>query len=257
MSTPLFPLLPSLQSGFRHLAADWPFISRLIAFPILIGFASFVALDLLQLANGVLWAGVFRVPGDFVKGIFLALYVRYLLFKETPLQAAQSADSQRDLATSTLLYTAISFAFSGLMAGLAMVYGRLDPAQAQTPVAMVSSIAGLTAVIWLFRYQWLPIGAAAGYPVRSFIKFLGTGFALPVRILALWLLGSLPSVLILGFCGEIVRVIGGFNSLPEISGPAGWLFYLINSAVSVVTAAILAAASVHAIKHCMKENTNV
>lgn len=249
-NAPLFPLLPAIADGFRHLKQDWQFLAALSTFPIFVSFAAMLFLDLTPLGESVLWAGVVKVPADFVKGIFLALYVRYLLFKDTPQTLAENTEGQRAVASSAIVFTALSFLFSGALAFLAVTNQEIG----QTPslALMIGSAVSLVAVLWLFRYQFLPVAAAAGFPARPFLAFLGYGFALPIRIFALWVLTSMPTILILGTLAEILRLLGGFESLSGMQGPAAWLLYLVNAALATLTAAVQTAASVYAIKHGMK-----
>lgn len=252
-----FPVLLSLQTGFRFAIAHWPFIARLIAFPILITFFGFLAHDTLPV-EGPFWATIFKVPGDFIKGIFLALYIRFLLFNELPAQATQSPESQSDLALSALLYTAVQFVYGGVMTALLLLYGPEPTAGvAPSPLMAAGSLVGLAAILWLFRYEWLPVGAAAGHPMRSFTAFLGHDWGLSLRIFALWVLASLPAFFALGLVGQIVMEIGDVQTMAQMDGPGKWLFFFANAIFTTLTATVTAGASVFAIRHCMKGGRNV
>lgn len=252
MSAPLFPVFPAVASGFRRLKQDWPFLAPLIAFPVFVGFATLLILDLTPLGGSLFWAGVLKVPADFIKGIFLALYVRFILFGDTPHKLVDNHEGQKAVAASTIIFTALSLVFSGILAALAFSTYGVSAAAPPQPWVMLASGAGLVIVLWLFRYQFLPVAAAAEFPLRPFISFLGSGLALPIRILALWILAALPSVIILGFAGEVLRALGGFAELSDMRGPAAWLFYLINSGLGVATSVVQTAAAIHAIRHGMK-----
>lgn len=255
---PIFPLFPALLAGFRHLAADWRFLSPLIGLPVLAGFGAMTILSLFHLNDQLLWACVIKLPSDFITGVFLALYSRHILFRETPSQMADDPQAQNHLALSTIFYTTIAFIMSGL-AAFSLTYGnQISQMQTQDiptpldPKSMGLALVTLAVMIWVQRFQWLPIAAAAGYPIKSFLQFMGWGFALPIRIFALWIFASIPGFLITGMTDEALRLATGATGITDMEWPAVGLAFLVRALASTLTVIITTAGSIHAIRHCMK-----
>lgn len=212
-------------------------------------------LSVFDLNDELLWACLIKLPADFITGVFLALYTRHILFRESPSKMASDQQAQTHLALSTILYTCITFIMSGF-AAVSLTYGttlsETPEAAAPDPGTMIIAIIMMFVIIWVQRFQWLPIAAAAGYPVKPFLHFMGWGFGLSIRIFGLWLLASLPGFLMMGMTEEALRLATGATSIVDMEWPAVGLAFLVRALATTLTVVITTAGSIHAIRHCMK-----
>lgn len=247
-----FPILKCAIVGMRQLMADRLFLAALISFPIIMGSGVLIASDIFNVEDNALWLGIIKVPDDFVKGITIAVYVRYLLFKQLPSDAIKHDDAQRAIATSTILFTVLGLLFAGIVALLSSVMDmqQLEDGAQPDVISIVGSGFGLIAILWLFRYQWLPVAAAAGMNVKEFTKNLGFGLGLPLRIFGLWFVCSVPAFIVMTLSGGILSTISNAGE-QGLDTPFLWALFVINAVVATLTVLVQAAASVHAIRFCM------
>lgn len=247
-----FPILKCAIVGMRQLMADRFFLAAIISFPIIIGSVVLIASDIFNVEGNALWLGVLKVPDDFVKGITIAVYVRYLLFKQMPSDAIKQDDAQRAIAISTIIFTVLGLLFAGIVALLSSITDMKQLEQGATPdmLSIVGSGIGLVAILWLFRYQWLPVAAAAGMDVKEFTKGLGYGLGLPFRIFGLWFICSIPAFVILTLSANILSSLSNAGD-QGLDAPLLWVLFVINAIVATITVLIQSAASVHAIRFCM------
>lgn len=247
-----FPILKCAIVGIRQLMADRLFLAAIITFPIIVGSAVLIASDIFNVEDNALWLGVLKVPDDFVKGITVAVYVRYLLFKQLPIDAMQKDDAQRAIATSTILFTVLGLLFAGIVALLTGVVDmkELEDGAAPNALSIIGSGFGLVSILWLFRYQWLPIAAAAGMDVKQFTKGLGYGLGLPLRIFGLWFVCSIPAFIIMSLSASVLDAVSNAGE-QGLDTPFLWALFVINAIVATITVLIQSASSVHAIRFCM------
>lgn len=228
------------------------FLSSLLLVPMLVGFGLLVLVDVLGLTKNLLLATVIKVPDDFIRGLLMAMYVRYLLLHETPEQMMKSPAGQISVLHSTLIFTALNFVYGGIMAGVGTMMMGTKDAASLPPASAFLGLAAMGFVVWLFRFQWLPIVAAAGMPVVTFAKEMGGGFVLSLRIFALMFFISIPSFFIMGLATEISANIAQIETMNDMAKPLLWLLLLLSVFLSLLTSLVQTAASVHALKFCMK-----
>ena len=150
------------------------------------------------------------------------------------------------------MFTVLGLLFAGIVALLSGITDmkQLEAGTAPDTISMIGSGVGLVAILWLFRYQWLPIAAAAGMNVKEFTKNLGFGLGLPLRIFGLWMMCSIPAFIVMTIASALLSTMGGGGDQP-LDTALLWVLFFVNSIVATITVLIQGAASVHAIRFCM------
>ncbi len=237
------------RQGFFDVWHNRNLIAGFLPIPFLVGFLTVMAVEYFSLLDNPLLVAALKVPDEFVRGIVLVLFARFLVLNQPPQLIVNNKPALSDVVAGALTYTALNFILSGLMAGITTImYGQTE---ANTdPASMVLSMIGIAVMMWMFRYQWLPIAAGTGADLREFARELGTDFGLSFRIFLLWMLIAMPALFVIALATEFIFALSGAESLKDIDGAALWLILAINVLAGLVTVFWQFAASVRAIRFC-------
>ena len=199
-----------------------------------------------------LLAVLLRIPDDAARGFFLALLVRQVVIREDTIKASLTGLPRIAVLQSTLIFTTLNFVINTIMISIGhMVTLTPDPSSMPDNL-MLLSLAGMITILAFFRFQWVPIAAAAGMPALSFARNMGGGVLLSLRIFLLWLLISIPSVLLMGMTTEAIAMITHTKDMKLLPSLYTDGLLLLSVILSFFTTIVQTTASIHAIKYCTK-----
>ena len=215
-----FDVTDSAMKGYGLIWQERRYLMRLAAFPILIKFVC----SMIVMMNGYdfdfIKQALVMLPSYFADGWVMSHLVRLIYlgqrwpFRPTGVPEKDMAmlrDRAGGIMAGTVFFVVIEFLKTGLTGLLFMtappgaIPGQKVPApagdgggiadvaaQAQaSPYTAVAGVAMIIATIWLVRYLWLYIPAAAGFSGRAYLKKVG-GLMGSIRLLGVWLICSVP-----------------------------------------------------------------
>jgi len=163
--------------------------------------------------------------------------------------------AQHAISRSVILFIILNFTFAGLMAGLSSV---VDPARlaAQSDVPaplLLACTAGLALIVWLFRFQLLPVMVALGVSPPIAVEALyKAGVGLSLRVMLMWMFLSVPAVFLMGLASEVALLVTQTTDLATMPGYATGVLLLFSALVSTTTAVLQSFAGAHALRFCVK-----
>lgn len=221
-----FDIMDAAGYGYYRVWKERTYLLKLIAIPILIKFASMVALAVMSEDSSLLRQGLVLLPSDFAKGWVVAQFLRTLLLNERwPTILNEMPDNTalarlllraRGIIAATLTFVLIS------MAGNLMLYFLLGSLPAETlhqmkqgtvqdlatldqqtagqdvslnPLVYIPSVLGLLASLWLFRLLWLYIPFSVLMPFKDYLSAV-KGFMSSLRMLVLYFSCMAPAMLV-------------------------------------------------------------
>lgn len=252
MNTTSFSVLRTTKQGLLDLWSARAIAMGLIPIPLIIGFLTILGIDYFEVKEPLL-AAVINTPSEFIKGVVLALFARFLIYRETPETVATHKAAIPDITSAALIYATLSLVYAGL---LVLMSQFIDPAKLQNNTfdvqSTIVSMVGTAFILWLFRYQWLPVGAAIGLNMRDFTRQLGFGFGLPFRIFLMWAIIAIVPLCAMMLTTEILHKLSGVAELKDLDGAYLWALYFVNVLVGILMVFWQFAASLCAIRFCMQ-----
>lgn len=220
-----FDVTDSAMKGYGLVWQERRYLMRLAAFPILIKFVCSITVMMNGYDFDFVKQALLMLPSYFADGWVMSHLVRLIyLGQRWPFRPsgvpendiAMLRDRAGGIMAGTVFFAVIEFLKTGFMGLLFMTAppgalpgqnppaGPVKPgtgegasitdvaAQAQSsPYTAVAGIVMIIVTIWLVRYLWLYIPAAAGFSGRAYLKRVG-GLAGSARLLGAWLICSVP-----------------------------------------------------------------
>lgn len=220
-----FDVTDSAMKGYSLIWKERRYLVRLAVFPILIKFVCSMTVMMNGYDFDFVKQALLMLPSYFADGWVMSHLVR-LIYLDQRWPFRPSGVPEKDIAmlrdraggimAGTVFFAVIEFLKTGLTGLLVMTAppgslpesgkpaGPAHPgsadgssmadvaAQAQSsPLMAVAGIVMIIVTIWMVRYLWLYIPAAAGFSGRAYLKRVG-GFMGSVRLLGAWLICSVP-----------------------------------------------------------------
>lgn len=220
-----FDVTDSAMKGYSLVWQERRYLMRLAAFPILIKFVCSMTVMMNGYDFDFIKQALLMLPSYFADGWVMSHLVRLIyLDQRWPFRPmgvpekdiAMLRDRAGGIMAGTVFFAVIEFLKTGLTGLLVMTAppgslpgqgapaGPVQPgadhggsmaevaAQAQaSPYMAVMGIAMIVVTIWMVRYLWLYIPAAAGFSGRAYLKRVG-GLMGSIRLLGVWLICSVP-----------------------------------------------------------------
>lgn len=253
MKTHSFPLLHVARLGFRDLWANRSLAVALMPIPLVVGFVLTLAVDHFKLYEQLFLVAALKVPDEFVKGLVIAMFIRFLAFREPVEHGVRNREVLPHITAAALIYASLNFVMSGILAAVSM-FGQSQGSAPDNPdpVTAIITLIAAAFLLWMFRFQWLAPAAALELPLKSFTASLSRGFGIGIRIFLMWLLLMLPMLVGVALLTELALSVSGAENAAAINGPLLWALALVNVFLSIATAFWQWTASVHAIRFCME-----
>ncbi len=202
-----FDVIEAAGFGYRLAWTERRYLMRLAAFPFLIKFVCHITVIALGWQTDFIRQALISLPAYFAEGWLYAHLVR-LVFLEQRWPFKFSGNQEKDMASlqdraqgvlgGMLFYVLIRFLLAGL---IAIVYaqgygptedmGHTPPSAHMSPTDLIVTTTILLSIIWAFRFLWLHIPAAVGYPIRKFIIKLGS-YKASLAMVGTWLVCFMP-----------------------------------------------------------------
>ncbi len=220
-----FDVTDSAMKGYSLIWKERRYLMRLAAFPILIKFVCSMTVMMNGYDFDFVKQALLMLPSYFADGWVMSHLVRLIyLDQRWPFCAtgvpekdiAMLRDRAGGIMAGTVFFVVIEFLKTGLTGFLVMTAppgslpekgmpaGPVQPdaaggssmadvaAQAQSsPLMAVAGVVMIIVTIWVVRYLWLYIPAAAGFSGRAYLKKVG-GLMGSIRLLGAWLICSVP-----------------------------------------------------------------
>lgn len=220
-----FDVTDSAMKGYSLVWQERRYLMRLAAFPLLIKFVCSMTVMMNGYDFDFIKQALLMLPSYFADGWVMSHLVRLIYldqrwpFRPTGVlekDMAMLRDRAGGIMAGTVFFAVIEFLKTGLTGLLVMTAppgsmpgqdgpaGPVQPgagegssmadvaAQAQgSPYMAVTGIVMIVVTIWLVRYLWLYIPAAAGFSGRAYLKRVG-GLMGSIRLLGVWLICSVP-----------------------------------------------------------------
>lgn len=211
----LVDVIACVDDGVRAVWVERGYLLRLAAIPVLVKFFCFLALFAVGWERDFLRVALVMLPSYFTEGWMLAHLVRFAFygqrwpFQPTGNQAADQAmlaDRAYGITAGALFYVVIKFLLSGFLEILGSARAGM-PADLSVPAAAASpaspgtvllAIGLIFLTLWAFRMVFLYIPAAAGLR-GDFLVRHRQGMRLSLRLLGIWLICFVPTVMVLLF----------------------------------------------------------
>lgn len=248
-----FPIFESIHKGIRQTWDDRAFLLSMMVMPLVVMFASaFIIMNVYD-PGSLLMTAVILLPSEFLKAVFIVLYIRFLMLGEVlrPQEDAEREDKARAITGGVLAVVTVNFLFVGALQGLmvlntAIEQGVANAYAAPTFLLMVALMGGM---VWSMRFLFLYVPIALNQPIKPFFADYA-GFSGSLRIFVL-ILGCMILMIIPTLLTD--TVIGSITSgMDQESTPRA----IINSIglflkvfIELCGAAILTAATAAAISH--------
>lgn len=207
MTAPDFDIPNTAVAAYQRIWAERVYLAKLMLVPLLIKAVC---------ETGVLYAGVehdlirhtlIMLPSYFAEGWLVAQFLRTVLTGERwpyPVDLSSVANEVAIVRrVRGLLACIISFVLT--MMGIALlgsVLQSLTPEGSATsaatstdPIAHILPLIAIIASIVLFRFLWLPIPLVVNTRIQDYVQ-ITQGFLTPMRLFALWLMVSIPAVVV-------------------------------------------------------------
>lgn len=201
----------SAMKGYTLVWNERAYLFRLAIFPVLIKFVCAMTVIINGFEFDFVKQSLLMLPSYFADGWVMSHLVRLIyLGQRWPFRPtgqpqndmAMLRDRAGGIMAGTVYFALIEFLKTGVVGF--MFIGAMPPgsvpdqdavtAAAQTPTNPGTALAGMVMIlvtIWVVRYLWLYIPAAAGFSGREFLKRVG-GFMGSIRLLGVWMVCSIP-----------------------------------------------------------------
>lgn len=253
-TVPSFDLVTSVGKAYQLVWAERHYLLRLALVPFLVKIVLFAIAYSTLSAEGNLWRmSLIMVPAWIVEGWMLAHFVRLILLKQRwPFQP--TGDREEDLPVLQTRYRgvmggAVAFALIQLLIGgwfallLTVVPVDMNMPSTQTdmtPQAALAACVLFGLALYAFRFLWLYVPAAAGVNVRVAATRLTQGFMISLRLLAVWLLCAVPTMVVMQILLGVMMMIAG----PDNAASVGSVVSVIAKVILDIAKNLLCAATV-------------
>ncbi len=221
-----FDFIDSAAKGYEFVWKERSYLLRVVVPVIFIKTACLFAVIVLGVQDNYLRQGLVNMPGFVIEAIFVAGLIRYIIYKEPIFVWGKliippdtrnvsntyngSMSRKQCLQAAIVLYLLlriievflISFSLENTQSvphdEISEEVIRLSPEMASA-VMFIS----LFVFIWLFKFFWLFIPVALGYKMSSFLKRI-RGIRDPISMIAIWLICSLPVMVVFSVILQII-----------------------------------------------------
>lgn len=262
-------VITSVDFGYRLIWRERRYLLRLAAVPLLVKVICLLVLSAFGWEQNYLRMGLVMLPSFFTEGWMLAHITRLIFFDQRwPFRS--SGDRKQDEAflldraygvmLGTMFYVVIKFLLAGGVALLAafQVMAQADLAamsQQAAPaepsfLAFLAAVSFLVVTAWGFRFVFLYVPAAAGM-TSDIILRTRQGMLMSLQMMGIWLVSTVPFLLILGMVGSAL-----FSGAPEAGVPAvlAGLWTVVQAMVSTAMAAVCTAAVAAALRNMIEKS---
>ncbi len=233
-----YDVTDSAMKGYTLVWNERAYLFRLAIFPLFIKFVCATTVIVNGFEFDFIKHALLMLPSYFADGWVMSHLVRLIyLDQRWPFRPTGNAQTDmtvlRDRAggimAGTVFFALIEFLKTGLMGFMFVAAtppgktpAQLPEAVAATPMAPSSpytvlvGLALIVLTIWMVRYLWLYIPAAAGFSGREFLRRVG-GLMGSIRLLGVWMICTVP--ILFGFIMVASMFLGPFQT-PQGLPPA-------------------------------------
>ncbi|MGZ9107235.1 MAG: hypothetical protein ACXW4B_00235 [Micavibrio sp.] len=259
-------VINSVDFGYRLAWAERHYLLRLAAVPLFVRLVCLLAVVGLGWEQEYLRRALIMLPSFFTEGWLLAHLVRLVFhgqrwpFRSSGDKAQDEAlllDRAHGIMAGTLFYVVIKFLMTGCLAIALSVQMAAQSelavvAQTNTdpnPIIILISLAVMVLTLWGFRFIFLYIPAAAGISAQFIIR-ARQGFLLSIQMLGVWMVCSIPFVLL-----TMIVISAVIPSEPGAALPmTARIVFLLLEVVTETLIAIVSTAAIAAGLRNMIEN---
>lgn len=256
-----YDVTDSAMKGYALIWNERAYLVRLAFFPLFIKFVCAITVTINGLDTDFTKQALLMLPSYFADGWVMSHLVR-LVYLDQRWPFRPTGNPQHDMATlrdraggimaGTVCFALIEFlktGVSGLMLSVAMGTGDTPgqmpaPPMPDAPVSPYTPFIGIGMIIvtiWVVRYLWLYIPAAAGFSGREYLKRVG-GIMGSIRLLGIWMICTIPLAVAYAF------IVPSYNPAQPISVPLAFLMTAVHSLVMMLTTLITTAGVSYAIR---------
>lgn len=209
-----YDVTDSAMRGYKLVWNERAYLFKLAIFPLFIKFVCAMTVIINDFEFDFAKQALLMLPSYFADGWVMSHLVR-LIFLDQRWPFRPTGQPQRDMEmlrdraggimAGTVCFALIEFIKTGLTGIMMMaafppghVPGQLPVPEADPPSLQTAlmGIGMIVVTVWMVRYLWLYIPAAAGVPGRAYLKRVG-GMMGSIRVLGVWMICSIP--LLFGF----------------------------------------------------------
>ena len=254
----------SAMKGYALIWNERAYLLRLAFFPFFIKFVCAITVTMNGFDFDFTKQALLMLPSYFADGWVMSHLVR-LIYLDQRWPFRPVGNPQHDMAmlrdraggimAGTVCFALIDFlktGISGLVFNIATPPGTVPGQLPATPPAVPTEgpasiytpligIAMIVLTIWVIRYLWLYIPAAAGFSGREYLRRVG-GFMGSLRLLGIWMMCTIPLVVVYSI------LMPGYNPAQPMTPAIAIVMNIMHSAISMVTALITTAGVSYAIR---------
>ena len=264
-----YDVTDSAMQGYALIWKERAYLLRLAIFPLLIKFVCATTVIMNGYEFDFIKQSLLMLPSYFADGWVMSHLVR-LIFLDQRWPFRPTGNSQTDMATlrdraggimaGTVCFALLEFLKTGLIGVMFMAAtppgttpeamlagGAVDPAASTTssPYTAVMGMALIVLTIWMIRYLWLYIPAAAGFSGRAFLRRVG-GMMGSIRLLGVWMICSIPILFLFMIIASVL--LGSYTATDDIPAALDFLMNGLRVTVIMLTTLITTAGMAYVIR---------
>ncbi len=252
-ATPAFDLVTCIGRAYQTVWAERRYLLRLAAVPFLLKIILFTIGYSSGGDENILRLSIIMVPAWIIEGWMLSHFVRLILLDQRwPFRPSGNREQDLPLLQSRyrgVMGGAIAFALTQLIVGgwfaalMTVVPVSLDdPTSDITLTSQQAAVACilLGLAIYFFRFLWLYVAAAVSVPLRPIAARLSPGLMTSIRLLGLWLICSVPAMVVIQVMIGALLMIAG----PESAGDVVMVISIVAKVVLDIVKNLLCAAAI-------------
>ena len=263
-----FDVTDSAMKGYTLVWNERVYLFRLAIFPLFIKLVCSITVIVNGFEFDFIKHALLMLPSYFADGWVMSHLVR-LIYLDQRWPFRPTGNPQNDMAVlrdraggimaGTVCFALIEFLKTGLMGAFIMgatppgvTPGQLPATVAATPAVPSSpytAIAGVLMIgvtIWVVRYMWLYIPAAAGFSGREFLRRVG-GLMGSIRLLGVWMICTVP--ILFGFILVASALMGPFQSAQGVPPVAEFILNGFRVVIIMLTTLITTAGMSYVIRN--------
>lgn len=260
----------SAMKGYALVWNERAYLFRLAIFPLLIKFVCAMTVIINGFEFDFVKQALLMLPSYFADGWVMSHLVRLIyLGQRWPFRPtgqpqndmAMLRDRAGGIMAGTVSFALIEFLKTGMVGFMFVgamppgsVPGQVDvAAAAQTPTNLATALAGLgllAVTIWMVRYLWLYIPAAAGFSGREFLKRVG-GFMGSIRLLGVWMVCSIPILFL--FILVASAFMSPFHTAAGVPPAVDFIMNTFRVAIIMITTLVSTAGMAYVIRNMFDE----
>jgi hypothetical protein len=217
-----FDIIAAAGQGYKVAWDARAYFAKLCVIPVLIKMVCHAVTIAFGWETDFIRQALVMLPSYFADGWLLAHVARLVFLDERAPPVAEEERARLEIRRGMIAFVVIHFLLAGF-SGLVHHFGQ-DGMEAgemtsqTSPLLVGAGLAAMLLLIWAFRFLWIYIPAAIGYPIRSFVAALG-GYTTSVYMIGTWLICIGP--LLFAFTAVALGLLYPFE---DGSAPAAVMF---------------------------------